>query len=255
MKKRVFSIRYALQLRKLLIRIPDLSENYPIVIASFNNPTFLTSMVDQVLSKKLGPIIILDSNSTYPPMLSLLLQYEKQGLGILRFRSNVGPRYIFESGLWRVLPRIFVFTDPDLRLSKEFSKEHLKVFVELSQTFKIGKVGCTLSLKDSKKFNQDIYYLGKSITDWESQFWKDKLTFDDSTVGYRAIIDTTFSLYNKRFLSREKFFKAIRIDYVRGTDVSAHHLPWYLDSVVPKPERDAYMELTKTSGFTSWGIG
>jgi hypothetical protein len=254
MKRRVFSIKHAWHLRKLLLRIPHFSNDIPILIVSFNNPTFVTAMVEQVSAKQLGPIIILDSHSTYPPMVSLLLEYEEQGIGILRFRSNVGPRYIFESGLWRILPKIFVFTDPDLRLSKEFSREHLNTFAEISQSFNIGKVGCTLSLRDSEKFNQDIYYLGKSITDWESQFWKDKLTFEDSIVGFRAIIDTTFALYNKRFLSRENFFNAVRIDQVRGADVSAEHLPWYLDSVVPKRERDAYMELGKTSGFTSWGI-
>ena len=242
------------QLRLCLSKIPESSDTFPILICTFNNPTFLKLMINQIERKGLGSIIILDSNSTYPEMISSLLGYEKRGIGVLRFRTNVGPRFLLQSALLELLPQKFILTDPDLELSVDLGKEHLCDFDMISQSQRIGKVGCSLSLKDSSNFNPGKTYLGESIEEWESKFWKDKVDVGENILAFAANLDTTFSFYNQKYFSPAVFLNAIRVDSIRNKDISARHLPWYLESIVPTEEIEFYMEAAKDAGITSWGI-
>lgn len=247
--------KYKKSLQNLILQLPNLTENHPILIATFNNPTYLKMMVDQIRAKDLGPIIILDSHSTNPEMLSVLKDYESQGIGVLRFTENVGPRFLLKSSLIKVMPNNFILTDPDLKLSTDFSKEHLNYFVQLSEMQRIGKVGCTLSIKDSQLFRPDIFFRGMSIYDWENQFWQNQLECNDDVIAYTAIIDTTFAMYNKKYFKKRFLYSAIRVDKIRGKDVSARHLPWYIKTDVPADEIKNYTLLSQPDGIPTWGIG
>ena len=68
--------------------------------------------------------------------------------------------------------------------------------IELSEKYRIGKVGVALDISDHNKF-RDITFTRfnkkKTIHQWEQQFWHTKL---DENI-YLASIDTTFALHNK----------------------------------------------------------
>ena len=44
----------------------------PLYIPTFNNPTYTTNFINQVDELNFSKIIIMDNNSTYPPMIKLL---------------------------------------------------------------------------------------------------------------------------------------------------------------------------------------
>jgi hypothetical protein len=241
-------------LRELLSQVSHFNEIFPILICTFNNPTFLKSIIHQINHKNLGPIIVLDSNSTFPDMVCFLSNYELEGGLVLRFPTNVGPHFVFMSELLDVLPEKFILTDPDIQLSNDFNQEHLFDFESITESLKIGKVGCSLSLKDHMHFNQDKTFSGKSIFDWEKQFWKDQIIVGENILAFRAAIDTTFAFYNKKYFNPQEHSNAIRIDRIRNKDVSSRHLPWYTNTLVPVEEIAYYNQLTLGRGITSWGI-
>lgn len=66
----------------------------PIFIPVFNNPTYLTQMLSQLRLLGFENIIIVDNNSTFPPMLNCLSTLESD-LTVIRLDNNRGPpRYI-----------------------------------------------------------------------------------------------------------------------------------------------------------------
>jgi glycosyltransferase involved in cell wall biosynthesis len=75
----------------LEIKSPDL----PIVIPTFNNPTYLKNTVDYFLERNFN-IIVLDNASTYPPMVKLLFDLsENDKCYIIMQNFNEGPRQFF----------------------------------------------------------------------------------------------------------------------------------------------------------------
>jgi len=212
-------------------------------------------MVNQIQERELGPIIILDSNSTFPRMLDFLSNYEAAGGMVLRFNANVGPRYIFQRNMLAELPEKFVLTDPDLKLSKNFQREHLQDFLMLTESTNLGKIGLSLSIKEFEDFDTEKTYQGLSIYEWEKQFWQVPIDIGQNFSAFRAPIDTTFAFYNQKFFNPDKFFEAIRVDKIRNEDVSARHLPWYSHTFIPNEEIQYYNETTKGFGITSWGMG
>ena len=239
-------------LKKLLNQLPK-TEEFPIFITSFNNPTFVKLIVNQITSKNLGPIIILDSNSTYPNMIRDLDEYEKKGIGVLRFPKNVGPRFILQTSMIRTLPRKFILTDPDLELSQDLQINHIFDFEKISKVKKIGKVGLCLDLRDSNSFKSFKNVHGKSIYEWESQFWSEK-TDIEGCESYFANIDTTFAFYDKKYFKSKNFYDAIRVNSINGKIVSARHLPWYENTLVPNEEISFYSKAASAEKISLWGI-
>jgi hypothetical protein len=239
-------------LKMLLSRLPK-NSNHPIFITAFNNPTFVKLIINQITAKNLGPIIILDSNSTYPEMIHDLHEYEKRGIGVLRFPENVGPRFILQTAMIRTLPRKFFLTDPDLELNPDFVENHLLDLEKISKIKKIGKVGLCLDLRDSNEFKSVQNVHGKSIYEWEIQFWNQKTDIEWSE-SYFANIDTTFAFYDKKYFRTKHFYKAVRVNSINGKAVSARHLPWYKQTLVPNEEIDFYNKVTSTEKISWWGI-
>ena len=238
---------------KLLLGRLSKNENHPIFITSFNNPTFVKLIVNQITSKKLGPIVILDSNSTYPEMIRDLNEYERNGIGVLRFPENVGPRFILQTSMIRTLPRKFILTDPDLELNQDFEAIHILDFEKLSKMEKIGKVGLCLDLRDANDFKSVKNVHGKSIYEWESQFWNQRMDIEWCE-SYFANLDTTFAFYDKKYFRTKHFYKAIRVNSINGKVISARHLPWYTKTLVPNEEIEFYNKVTSTEKISWWGI-
>lgn len=62
---------------------------------------------------------------------------------------------------------------------------------------------------------------------------------------YRAAIDTTFALYNKKYLDIINFYLACRI----AGRYTCKHIPWYVESGLSANEETTYGATTKWSHY------
>ena len=221
--------------------------NIPVYVIAFNNLTYVKSMVDQLRELRVKKIIIVDNCSTYPP----LLQYYEQQKAIknsetvfqlIKMDSNYGSNVITNC-FYKFLPEVFVITDPDLKLNPKLPSNFLEQLYNISNIYKAYKVGFALDLSDSIKFNQEMKFRNMSIEKWESQFWRDKIS-DEKYELYKAEIDTTFAVYNKKYSTPRSL--QIRV----AGDFTCKHLPWYQDDFMPKDELDYYVKNNLSSCWT-----
>jgi len=84
------------------------------------------------------------------------------------------------------------------------------------------------------------------IWEWEEQFWKTPLSRTRSGDRiYRADIDTTFAVYNKRYFDPADCLKAVRI----ADRHTCRHLPWYRDNLLTPDEEDYYRATARFSVY------
>ena len=221
----------------------------PICIPVFNNPTYLNNFINQFKKIDVHDFIIVDNNSTYPPMINLLQSLEEK-YQIVRLKENRGPHYILrEIDFYEKLPEHFCLSDPDIGINQDLPSNFMETLLEISHKYQIGKVGFSLEIpKENELRESHVSMDGKlwSTVDWEQQFWKDevgKTDFGDKI--YKATLDTTFALYNKKYFDPEDRYRSLRI----AGRFTAKHLGSYKDQLVPKEEQDFYSELTRYSYF------
>jgi len=220
--------------------------NIPIIVICWNNYYFVKNFVDQ-LKKYNQPIILLDNNSNYQPLLDYYKQIKIElgdKISIILLSKNYGHKvYLI---LKDQLPDIYLLSDPDLQFHKNMPINFAETFLNISNKYKSYKVGSALDLSDKEKFVQCKNYTGgKSIYDWEIQFWNNKI--QDDYEMYYADIDTTFCLINNNYAS-DNTYKAIRIAGV----YTVKHLPWYDNYIklnVTQDEIDNWKKNNKSSSI------
>jgi len=230
-------------------RRPDLASQIPIFIPSFNNPTYLANMIDQLFDLGLRNITVVDNGSTFSPMHSLLQSLEER-VAVIRKTRNLGPRHLFQdTESYRSLPDYFCLTDPDLKLNTELPAEFLRELIDISEEHKVGKAGFSLDISDRDLMIQDDFQIGEhtyKIWEWEAQFWKYPLASKNSlNPAFKAPIDTTFALYNKTYFDPACYLDAVRISGA----FTCRHLPWYRERSLPADEEAFYRSTTKYSFF------
>ena len=218
--------------------IPDI----PIVIISWNSLTFIRNFINQIKHLP-NDIIIIDNNSTYPKLHEYYDELEKQlkhKVTIKRLKKNYGHEvYLKRRDL---LPKVYILSDPDLQLNKNMPIDVSNILYKLSSKYKKFKVGLSLDISDSDKFEQIIYQSGKSIKDWESKFWTKPVKNDDYEL-YKAHIDTTFTLVNWKY---KKFFN--KYDGIRiAGNFTAKHLPWYKNFLKDNIPEEEFKYLTNNN--------
>lgn len=224
--------------------------NIPVIIIAFNNLTYVKMMVEQFKEKNFNNIHIIDNASSYPK----LLEYYKniKDVQVHFMPENLGHRVLFRSinkDFYEKLPNFFILTDPDIKFNDNLPINFLERLCELTEKYRVGKAGFALCIDEHQKFKNltfTRFKKKKNIYEWEEVFWKDKLEDD----VYKASIDTTFAVYNKKYFkivkNEAKFLNAVRV----AGDFSAKHLPWYKDSIVPDEEILFYNNNSKCS---FWG--
>ncbi len=229
----------------------SLAADIPIYIPTFNNPTFTRMMVEQLHTWNLRCITLVDNGSTYAPMVQLLDAMEAQ-CKVVWLGSNAGPHFLLkDAATYACLPEIFCITDPDLLFQQEMPQEFLMDLLDLTHTHKVGKAGLALDLQDKAAFKQEPYAIAGGrhrIWEWEAQFWtKPAGHTSGGDPVFKADIDTTFALYNKRYFTPERFYDAVRL----AGRYACRHLPWYRQNFLPEQERQAYCSTQKYSYYGS----
>jgi hypothetical protein len=222
----------------------------PIYIPVFNNPTYLNNFINQF--EKIGnyEFIIVDNNSTYPPMINLLHSLEKR-CQIERLKANRGPHFILRDiDFYEKLPEHFCLSDPDVEINQDLPSNFMETLLNISHKYQIGKVGFSLEIpKENELRDLHVSMDGQlwSTIDWEQQFWKDEIGKTDSGDNiYKTTLDTTFALYNKKYFDPNDRYRSLRV----AGRFTAKHLGSYKDQLVPKEEQVFYSESTRYSYFS-----
>lgn len=225
----------------------------PVIINSFNQLTYLKIMVEQLERIGCEELIVLDQASTYPPLLDYLDSIDRR-VTVIRLRENNGPHWLFTSGLVPSLPDYFIYTDPDIRFPQDMPRTLITDMMRALRSLAAVKVGLALDI--SRPVKNAILTIGGqqyTIPEWEQQFWSKEIRFNGLEL-YRAPVDTTFALYDRRRFQAE--IRKFRIDgvyycmdmpgsYRLAGRYTSTHLPWMQDDPVSPEELDFYVATRK----------
>lgn len=226
----------------------------PVIIPTFNTPSYLKEMIQQLEDFDIQNIIICDNNSTYKPMLELLEKLSEK-YAVVKWKDNLGPRvYTEEKAICSLMPEYFIITDPDLLLNPDMPKKFINKMKRIVDMYGVSKAGLAIEIFDEKE--RERFFDADQVDRWESNYWTRKIDHmpevDDL---YAAPIDTTFCLYN-----RDKFLA--EIDTVPGKmtcNTSAiriagrftcKHMGWWAKLPLTEDEYNFYIETITTWSST-----
>lgn len=216
----------------------------PILIINFNQLFYLRQLVNFLITRGFENIIIIDNNSTYPPLLDyykgiqkkVTIEFNKKNEGHTVFLKNKWIQEKYGKGY-------YVITDADIVPNNDLPKDFMNIMINyLDKYFKaINKIGFALKIDDLP----NAFPLKEKVLNWEQQFWE--LEIDNNV--YKADLDTTFSLYKPSYPSKfnnKGFVQGIRL----AGDFLALHGGWYIDPNNMSEENIYYYE--HSSNSSSW---
>ena len=210
----------------------------PIFIISFNNLTYVKSMVEQ-LKKYTTSIYIVDNCSTYPPLLEFL---DSTDVKVIRMPQNYGHTVVYRNEIRKIGGDKYFITDPDLLLNPNLPQDFMETLNKISEKYQAYKVGFALDI--TKDIRDDVLLYGYyTIKQWESQMWRYPINDSEFPNLWKTGIDTTFCLVNHTYP------KDI---YIRvAGNFTAVHRPWltYWKSEFQPGELEFYKTHTK---YSSW---
>lgn len=212
----------------------------PVIINNFNRLTMLKRLVGSLETRGYRNIIIVDNNSTYPPLLEW---YHKCPYRVILLNENVGHLSIWKTGIAKAFSHsYFAYTDSDLEIVAECPDDFMEKFVSLLKRYPTAlKAGFSLKIDDLP----DSFDKKSDVVAHESQFWDKEI---DKGI-YDAPIDTTFAVYKPFWKGGE--LVDLRCRYIRtGSPYTARHLPWYISSDNMTEEEKYY--LTHINTLTHW---
>jgi hypothetical protein len=221
----------------------------PIYIPTFNNPTYTKNFVNRLLDLGQQNIQIIDNNSTYPKMYSLLEELEGK-VKVIRLEKNRGPHFALRDvDFYKNLPNFFCLSDPDIEISTNIPENFIDVLQDVSEIYRFGKVGFAHEIpEESELKNSKINIDGQiwSTQVWERQFWENKVGMtpggDDI---FATTLDTQFALYNKKYFDPNERYKSLRI----AGRFTAKHLGLYKSTSLSSDEVEYYERSTRYSYF------
>ncbi len=221
----------------------------PIIIPTFNNPSYAGQMIEQLRRFGLHNIVILDNNSQSDDMIAFLDEV-RDTVTVIDLPDNRGPHYVFTCpDSYACLPDVFCVTDPDLRFGTSMPLDFLGQLFFLTNRLEIGKAGLALDISERDTMSPDkitVLQQDYHIWEWEEKFWRECVgVIDDGSPVYKASIDTTFALYNKRHFKKESFYDAVRV----AGHYTCRHLPWYPSSGMSPTEQSFYKNHQKFSYY------
>jgi hypothetical protein len=212
---------------------------YPLIIISRNRKSCVEQIINFAIQQSIiSKIIVMDMDSTYPPMVEYLDSLNSNKV-ILERLENIGPRLLWNDSKFinSVYRNGFFLTDGDIDFT-ETSNLVFDELVRISSKYKhFRKVGCALRI-DNLPINLEK---SKSIIDSESDNWS-KYRMIERDISL-APIDTTLAFY-PRYTKDFYHWPALRL----SGEYSIIHKPWYVDYNNMSTEESYYIENAK-----GWG--
>lgn len=228
-----------LSIQEVLLR-----RTLPVVINSFNQYTYLKNLIDKLTKNEFRNIIVVDNNSTYPPLLKYYNEVNQTGRAeVILYGENKGPHFFHMKGVYKLFGSLpHLYSDPDIDFDG-LSTNFLTELMTVSEKYSMFKVGPALEIPDSSEIDTNMYCIQDgvrwTISEWESRYWKDQVEIG---LYYPGQIDTTFHLFNPAY------FKA-GSDLIDGIRIGKpgfifKHLPWYKHKGrQPSLEREFYEKM------------
>ena len=212
----------------------------PIFINARDRLGVMKKLIDWLLEAGYRKLIVLDNDSTYPPLLEYYAALERDcRVKIVRLQKNFGYKALWLSN---ILERLkistpYVYTDPDVlpieRCPKDFVKRLMKL---LDENREVRKVGLGLVYEDITFPEKD--YIQRTEAN----------LYDGTRVGddfHFVQVDTTLALYsNVRHYS-------LRLSLRTSGDLRVYHLPWYFDYDNLPADEKYYLEHADKNSVTS----
>lgn len=203
----------------------------PVVINNRNRNTSLKTLVDWLLSAGMRNIIVLDNESTYPPLLEYYRSLvEHPHVTVQYLRENVGADALWQVPLYSKLKSSFyIYTDSDVVPITECPTDVVEILLGYLQQYKrYQKIGLGLVVDDLP----DSFEKKEQVVRTESALLNSPIIPHQL---YDAPVDTTFALYAP-FQKGGAKLRAMRT----GFPYMIKHLPWYQDSSNPTTEEEYY---------------
>lgn len=195
----------------------------PIIVICHNNHHYVNNMVEQFKKTKyLENVVVLDNDSQDKDTVEFLKSTESV-VKVIYNRVNVGPWVSDRRNMhiYNMLPNKFVVTDPDLQFNEYLPENFMEILEDISDYYGCRKVGFSLDVSDFDDMFQTPCpsYRGQNIYDWFAKFWVKEIRHP-SLLLYNSDIDTTFHLFNKKYLDRG--------DVQISGNFTCKHIPWYI---------------------------
>ena len=200
-------------------------------IINFNRLKWTKQLAIDLADRGFTPII-LDNNSSYPPLLDWYNSSDFK-FKLVKFDQNHGHRVFYHSGFYReVKSEYFAMTDPDLDITcapEDFEEVLMKGFSEEHEFIKnnddIIKVGLNLKIDDLPEKSEDLIFDPDSVINHEKSYGGGETK---KGLYIAAQLDTTFAIYKNdgpEFGQRREYslWPSIRT----APPYEARHLPWY----------------------------
>jgi glycosyltransferase involved in cell wall biosynthesis len=218
------------------------SNNIKIFIISYNRLNYLKKLIDFLILRKNSEIIIVDNNSTYPPLIKYL---ESLPLKVIKMKENLGHLVVWNCGLFDDIlnNEYYIVSDSDVLPDSNTPNDFINHFYEILQRYpNITKVGFSLRIDDIP----DSYGFKKKVIEWEKHYWEKEI---EPNV-YECEIDTTFAMYRPGiYPDKKEWWLALRT----GFPYVSQHLTWYEDSLNISEESNFYQ--SSLNQFSSeWSI-
>lgn len=216
----------------------------PVIINNFNRLTSLVQLITFLESKGYQNIIILDNDSTYPPLLKFYAETKHK---LINLNHNYGHLALWKSGVYKEYWwDYFCYTDSDVLPISECPNDFLRYFRKiLRKYYSLDKVGFAIKVDDLP----DSFSLKEKVAKYESRYWQQQLEpgiFD-------APIDTTFAMY--RPFSNLRHQEIYTLPAARiGFPYLIRHLPWYVDSENLSDEESYYLRTCNKSSSIAKSI-
>lgn len=207
----------------------------PIIINNRNRLTFLKKMVDWLQQAGYKNIVILDNDSSYPP---LLKYYESTTAKVIFLKKNVGYMALWQIDFFKTIKKhYYVYTDSDLIPTTNCPNDLVYRLYKVLHKHNIEKCGPALRID-----NLPDYYIHKQkVLDIENKYWKKRVEED----VFEAPIDTTFALYKPFAKGNAEQCTAFRV----AGNLIFEHLPWYENSAELNEEASFYKENVSSSSY------
>lgn len=215
----------------------------PVFISNRNRLTSTRSLIEWLFRAGTQRIVILDNDSTYPPLLEY---YDRISHAVsVKRQENLGPWAFWEQGMHLEQRTPYVVTDSDLVPADCCPMDLIeKILSILSAYPECGKVGPGLRLDNLPDLSRDFITHGDG-KEWKGEeiYWKDR----HPSGAFKAPIDTTFAMYAKGSPWVPAGWYNLRID----TPYVVEHTPWYVDKLTD--EEKYYREhADSTWSHISW---
>jgi glycosyltransferase involved in cell wall biosynthesis len=210
-----------------------------VVINNRNRLTTTKTMVEHLLF--LNPseqIIIIDNDSTYPPLLKWYDSIKK--LVDIRFNKNEGHLALWATQLDKELGEYFIYTDSDIELNPLMPSNYKEIMLEMLLKHGVDKSALAIKLDDLP----DHYKYKHQVLRNEARWWLNEIEDDVFT----ADTDTTFFMMRN---TGDNTFKSIRL---ARKDLICRHIPFYCDLDNLDEEEQYYLDKHDTHFITQYTI-